>query len=333
MFSSPNALLRASLLCGTAMAFATPAAAQSAPKTAAGTPIANTATASYDSLDGGPRRSVESNTVTIRVDELVDVVVASTGPSPVPTTNGATKQVSAFTVTNTGNGPESYRLTAIGTLPGDDFDPTDVAIYIDDGDGVYQEGVDLAYTPGGNDPALTPDRSRIVFVLANIPGGAGNGQTGRVQLTATSTTGGGTGAPGSVVAGAGANGTDAVFGPNGGDDAATNSYSVAAATVALTKAQAVADPFGGTRVVPGSLITYTLTASVSGSGSIGGLAITDTVPSGSSYVPGSMTLGGTARSDADDGDEGRFDAGTVTVRLGAVPAAETRVVTFRVKVD
>lgn len=323
---------RTLLLAGVGAALV-PAQAFAAPKTAAGTPIANTATASYDTPNGGPRASVDSNTVTIRVDELVDLVVATSGPTPVPSANGATKQVLSFVVTNAGNGPESYRLTASGTLTGDDFDPADLAIYIDDGNGVYEEGVDLAYTAGANDPALTPDQSRTVFILATVPAGAANGQTGRVQLTATSTTGAGTGAPGAVVSGAGANGVDAVFGPNGGDDAAVNSYAVVAAQLALTKAQSVADPFGGTRAVPGSTITYTLTASVSGSGALSGLAITDTVPAGSTYVANSITLGGAARTDAADGDEGQFDAGSITVSLGTVPASETRVVTFQVKVD
>ena len=321
---------RSALLIGTALMLWVPASASAAPKTAAGTSIANTATASFDGANGAPRSTVTSNTVTIRVDELIDVAVATTGPSPVPTTNGATKQVTAFTITNTGNGSEAYRLTATGSLAGDDFDPADVAIYLDDGNGVYDDGVDQPYAPGGNDPVLAPDASLVVFVLATIPATATNGQTGRVQLTAASVTG--TGTPGTVVTGAGANGTDAVIGANGGDDDAANSYAVAAATVALEKRQTVADPFGGTRVVPGSTITYTLTANVSGSGTLANLAIDDAVPAGSVYVPGSITLGGAARTDAADGDEARFDAGSVSVTLGTVAAPGSRVVTFRVTV-
>ena len=332
MFPTPSLMLRTSLLCGAATAILLPSPAFAQAKTPAGTTIANTATASYDGANGAPRESVDSNTVTIRVDELVDVVVA-TSTAPVPVVAGSTRQVTSFSVTNSGNGPENYRLAATGVLPGDEFDPTNTTIIIDNGDGVYEEGVDLPYTPGGNDPTLTPDQTRVVFVLSDIPQGAAEGQTGRVQLTATATTG--TGAPGSVVAGGGANGTDAVFGPNGGDDAAVAIYRVSAgtATVALTKAQAVADPFGGTRVVPGSVVTYTLTATVNGSGSVAGLAISDAVPTGSSYVPGSITLGGTGRTDAADGDEARFDNRVVNVALGTVPAGQTRAVTFRVKID
>ena len=332
MSPTSSATLRASLLSGAVAALSLPAPAFAQAKTPAGTSIANTATASYDGVDGGPRETVDSNTVTIRVDELVDVVVSS-ATEPVAVVAGSTRQVTRFTLTNSGNGPEAYRLTATGVLPGDDFDPTNTTLVIDDGDGVYQEGVDLAYTPGGNDPTLTPDQSRIVFVLSNIPAGATQGQTGRVQLTAAATTG--IGAPGSVVAGGGANGTDAVFGPNGGDDAAVAVYRVSAnrATVQLVKAQSVADPFGGTRVVPGSIVTYTLTATVNGGGSLANLAISDRVPAGSTYVPGSITLGGAVRTDATDGDEARFDGQAVTVTLGTVPASETRTVGFQVKID
>jgi hypothetical protein len=58
---------------------ATAAAALASPSYAAGTPagtaIVNTATATYD-LPGGGTGTVTSNTVTLKVDELIDVAVA-----------------------------------------------------------------------------------------------------------------------------------------------------------------------------------------------------------------------------------------------------------------
>ena len=328
----PRTALRLAIGSGTAILAFAPGVASAAPKTAAGATIENTATASYDDPSGGPRPSVSSNTVRIQVDELIDVVVGNTDGAPVPTRNGAGKQVTTYLVTNTGNGTEAYRLTASGAQTGDDFDPSAVAIVLDsNGNGRYDDGTDVAYTPGGNDPSLAPDGSATVFILADIPANAGDGQAVHVRLTAAASTG--SGAPGTVLTGRGMNGGDAVIGTSGGDGDAVGRYRVSAAAVALTKSQAVADPFGGTRTVPGSTITYTLTASVSGSGSVAGLSLQDPVPTGSSYVPSSITVAGGARTDAADGDGAQFDGGGVSVTLGTVPAGESRTVTFQVRVD
>lgn len=330
--STTLTLLATTAALGAALG-ASPALAQAAPKTAAGTTINNTATASYDDPTGAGRATVPSNTVSVRVDELIDVFVDNTDPGAIATRNGAVKQVTSFVVTNTGNGPESFRLSATGALTGDDFDPTDVLIYLDAPGGVtgqYDPG-DTLYTPGGNDPLLAQDGSVVAFVLANIPAAARNGQFGLVSLTATAATG--TGAPGTVVAGAGAGGGDAVIGTSGGRQSDTGRYDVAAATVALTKTQTVLDPFGGSRAVPGSTITYTLAAAVTGSGSLTGLRVTDDVPAGATYQAGSVTLNGAAKTDAVDADEAQVTNRSVTVSLGTVPAGETRTVTFQVKVD
>lgn len=75
------------------------------------------------------------------------------------------------------------------------------------------------------------------FVLAHISEDAKNGEFGLVSLTANAKTG--TGAPKTVVARAGANGGDGVFGTSRGQQFDTGRYDVAAAPVALTKTQAV----------------------------------------------------------------------------------------------
>lgn len=323
------------LLAGLALA-ATSAAAeggQAPRKTAAGSTIENTATASFQSADDGERTNVPSNTVTLLVDELIDVLVRSGDAQPVETRDAAKRQVTTFTVTNTGNGPESYRLSASVALTGDDFDPTNPTIFLDAPGGEvgrFDPG-DLPYTPGSNDLDLPQDGSAVVFVLADMPAAAGDSQVGSVRLTATSVTG--TGSPGLVIAGGGVNGGDAVVGASGGQSLDDGRYRVAAATVSLRKSQTVVDLFGGTRTVPGSTVTYTLEAQVAGSGSVAGLRLSDRVPTGSSYQPGSIALASAIKSDAADGDEAQFDAGEVSVSLGTVPAGETRTVSFRVTID
>src|SRR4051812_27961363 len=85
--------------------------------TVAGTKIDNSATATFD-LPGGGTSTVTSNTVSVRVDELLDVGVASADPGDVTTSPGATAQDLKFKVTNAGNGSEGFKLTAQDTLGG-----------------------------------------------------------------------------------------------------------------------------------------------------------------------------------------------------------------------
>lgn len=323
-----SALLRAAALASTSLALLVPAAAQAA-GTRAGTVIDNTATATYD--QGGTPVTVNSNIESIRVDELLDTVVGWSDSADVPTAPSATGQVLTFEVTNSGNGVEAFRLGTVSTIGGDQYDPTVTSIVIDDGDGVYEPGIDTVYVPGSNDPSLDPDESVTVFVLSTTPGTAVDGNRGGVQLTAAAVTG--TGAPGTTFATQGEGGGDAIVGTSGADGSDDGFYQVAAATVGLAKSATVVDPFGGDSAVPGSVITYTIIATTAGSGSLPNLAINDAVPTGTTYVAGSMTLGGSALTDAADADAGRFAGNAVAVALGTVAGGQTRTVTFRVTIN
>jgi uncharacterized repeat protein (TIGR01451 family) len=298
--------------------------------TLAGTNIENIATASYDT--GSGTVNIQSNTEVILVDELLDVTVASTDPGDVPTTNGATNAVLTYRVTNNGNGPEAFRLTPNVANGGDDFDPTLAQVVIDtNGNGVYDAGVDTVYVAGTNDPVLAPDQSVTVFVLTNIPVTQANGDRANVSLTAAAVTG--TGAAGTTFAGAGEGGGDAVVGASGADGDASGFLRVDAASVALVKSATVQDPFGGTNAVPGSTITYTIVATVSGSGSLSNLVINDPIPTGTNYVAGSMMLQAAPLTDASDADAGNFNGTRVSVALGNVSAGQTRTITFRTTIQ
>lgn len=315
------------LLAGSALgALAQPAIAAG---TRAGTTISNTASASYD--NGAGTQNVGSNTVDLKVDELLNVTVASNNPSDVTTTPGATGQVLSFTVTNTGNGVEAFGLTSIANGGGDNYDPTVTSLVIDDGDGVYEPGVDLVYVPGANDPVLNPDASVTIFVINTTPGGVVDGNRGIVALVAAAKTG--TGTPGASFAGQGEGGGDAVVGLTGADDQDDGAFVVSTASVALAKSASIADPMGGSEPIPGATITYTLTATISGSGSVSGLTLSDPIPANTTYVPGSITLGGVTLTDAADTDAGRFASGAVTVAVGTVAGGNVRTVTFRVTIN
>ena len=325
-FSRTLFVSTASIAAISALSLAAPAYAAG---TRAGTVIDNTATATYD--EGGTPVEVDSNINSLTVDELLDTVVAWDDGADVATTPGATGGALTFTITNTGNGEEAFLLSTVSTVGGDDYDPTGVTIVIDDGDGVYEPGIDVVYVAGAGNPVLDPDETITVFVIANTPGGLSDGDRGGVQLTAEAVTG--TGAPGTSFAGQGEGGGDAVVGTTGADGEDDGYFQVAAATVSLAKSATVADPFGGTNAVPGSTITYQIVATTSGSGSLPNLAINDAIPAGTTFVPGSITLGGTTLTDAADADAGRFASNNVSVSLGTVAGGQTRTVTFQVTID
>ena len=305
-------------------ALALPMQAQAA-GTRAGSTISNTASASYDT--GGGPTTIDSNRVDLLVDELLDVTVDSSNPADVPTTPGATGQVLTFSVTNNGNGVEAFRLSTMANGGGDNYDPVVTQIYIDNGDGLFDASTDTPYTAGANDPSLNPDASVTVFVVATTPASVVDGNRGTVSLVAAATTG--TGAPGTSFAGRGEGGGDAVVGSTGADGQDVGAYVVSAATVTLVKSAVVTNSLGTTDPIPGATITYTIVATVAGSGSVNGLAITDNIPANTTYVPGSITLGGASLSDAVDADAGDFNSTRINVSLGTVAGGQTRSVTFR----
>lgn len=303
--------------------------------TTAGTTISNTASVTYDDPTTGNPVTVPSNKVDLRVDELLNVTVASADPGDVTVTPSATNQVLSYIVTNTGNGSEAFRLTALNAIGGDAFDPTTTSIVIDsNNNGVYDPGTDTTYAQGTNDPVLAPDTSVRIFLLSTIPGGTTDGQRGQTDLRATALTG--TGTPGTTFTGAGAGGGDAIVGASTAQSSAGGFYRVQATTLSFVKSATVSDPFGGTTSVPGSIITYTLTANVSGTGTLANVRIGDPVPADTSYEAGSLTLQGASLTDAAGDDAGEVTgppgAQSVAVRLGSVAGGASRSVTFKVKI-
>ena len=319
------------LLAAGAIPFAAGSTAAHAAGTVAGTDIVNVAQASYDGPSGTV--TVDSNPVTIKVDELLDVTVIWSDPGDVTTTPGATTQVLTYQVTNTGNGSEAYTLAADTAKPGDDFDTTFEQIILDtNGNGVYDPGVDTIYTAGTNDPVLAPDESVTVFILSTIPATAVDTERAEIELSAVAVTG--SGVPGTSFAGQGDGGGDAVVGSTGADDADSGFFVIQAADVTLVKSATILDPFGGSQPVPGATITYQLVATTTGTGSLINLAVNDDIPSDTTYVVESITLEGTGLTDSNaDADEGSYDGSAIAVALGTIAGGQTRTITFQVTID
>ncbi|QLC21710.1 DUF11 domain-containing protein [Parasphingopyxis sp. CP4] len=297
--------------------------------TPAGTPIQNTASASYD--DGGTTITVDSNTVTLVVDEILDIAVTSADPGDITAAPGELNAVLTYTVTNGGNGPEPALLTGDPNIAGDDFDPDAISIFIDtDGNGNYDPGTDTLYDPT-TPPVLAADETITVFILGDIPATAADTERSEVSLTATAATG--SGAPGTVFAGQGEGGANAVVGSTGATDVDSGFYLIVDADLDLTKTATVVDQFGGTSQIPGATITYQLTSEATGTGTLANVVITDAIPADTTYVANSITLDGLGMTDIVDADSASFDGSGITVSLGAVTAGTINIIEFQVVID
>lgn len=295
----------------------------------AGTLIENTANASFE--DAGGTRNISSNTVTVRVDELLDVTVSSRDAGPVTSQPG--NAVLTFELTNQGNGPEAFRLTANPAVAGNGFDTTVRGIAVDtNNNGIYDDGVDQILTSPQTTPVLAPDARLTLFVLVTVPQNVADGSTSNVALSAEAVTG--NGSPGTVFATAGNGGGDAIVGMTGALATARGALTSSVATVQLVKSVVLRDPFGGTGAVKGTVATFTIEARVAGSGEVRNLIVTDAIPNGTTYAPGSLRLDGNPLSDAADSDAGTASNGSgVNVRLGTAAAGTRRSVTFNVVID
>lgn len=296
--------------------------------TPAGTPVDNTATVDYE-IGGVPGTST-SNTDSFLVAELLDTTLASNDAGNVAAFSPDSGIALSFTLTNTGNGSETFALTFDAALGGDQFDPQAVQIYLDDGDGLFDSAIDTLYAPGINDPVLAADDSRVLFIVGDMPGSLAGGDLGAAQLTATAATG--SGAPGTAFNGAGDGGVDALVGASGASASDQNAY-VITAYASLAKASVVLDPLGGSSPVPGAVITYTLTFAVPAGVNVTAAQVTDAIPAGTTYQPGSLTLDAAALTDATGDDAGEFAAGSIAVDLGNVAGPATHTIVFNVSIN
>ncbi len=324
--------------------------------TEAGTVISNVATATYNvgTTTGLTSASPASE---FAVEEVIDVNVS--GPVNQSVTSPQAVNVTAYTITNNGNGEEQFDI-GIDQSSSDDFDvvpagdpvPTSY-LYIDDNDNGVFDANDTAVDPTSTgELTLAPGASKVVFVRVSVPSGVLDTNTADLTLAATSqTSGASTAGQGTVLVGQGTdnvNGTtiDAVVDTSVAS--ATVTYTVTGVAVELTKTFTSAHPdFGAGIEVPGSIITYQIVVEVTGSGTAGTLVIDDAIaPSSTSnveYIPGSLTLGGTPLTDTDtDSDVGSAtlvgatiaDGVNVQVQLGNVDGGDpSSTITFQVEIQ
>jgi uncharacterized repeat protein (TIGR01451 family) len=298
------------------------APASHAAGTPAGTSIQNTAQVSYTL--GSSTLTASSNTSSVTVGEILDAVLTIATPT-VQVSAGVTTEELVFTLTNTGNGTETFDLIALSAgVVGDDFDPTlaTPAIYFDTDNSGDFSAADVAYSAGANDPVLAADASVRLIVVNDIPNTAVNGNRGRSQLTAAAASG--SDVPGTSFGLVGDGGVEAVAGTTGGDAVLFGEYLVADVLLTAVKSQTIVDQFAGARPLPGARINYQIVVTASGSGTAAATGFSDLIPANTTYVAGSLELNGAALSDSADADAGTFvsaPAPQVRVTLGDLSGA------------
>lgn len=283
--------------------FAAPALAQFLPggtTTAGGisanTDITNTATLNY-AIAGTAQPAVNSNTTTFKVDNKVNVQVTEVGGTFTAVAPNATAQVTTFLVTNTGNSPMDFALTANGAVANGQtvvlsgttytdsnvtagFDVTGCVARVESGATAgFQAGQDTAAAVINLSP-VAPGNTATVYVVCDVPSAvtATNGNTALVSLTATTSNFGSCNAAGTTCVTttqtAGADNPAAVdvafADAAGSDDAALDGrhsardvYRVAAAAISVSKTVTpICDPFNGNtnpKNIPGAYVQYEIT--------------------------------------------------------------------------
>lgn len=274
-------------------------------------------------LDDQEQR-LESNTVSDRMDELLDVSIAAASSTPLGLEAGADAQPVPFMVRNEGNGSEAFLISA--GLSGAGATLRAVAMDVDD-NGRFDPSIDTVIGP--NDPALAfqPGMALRFFALVDTAG------PGEARLIGHARSATGTGPPGTIFPGQGDSGGDALTGRTHAEASVTLDLAVAGAAVSLFKSQQVLDAAGNPMPVRGATVRYVIEARLTPGATVAGARIVDPVPAGTHYVPGSLKLDGTALTEAADGDPGVFQANSIEVALGDLAATPVRTIAFDVRID
>lgn len=312
----------------------------------AGTTITNTATIDY--RVGGVDQTEIMTSDSFAVDRKVNFIVTQVTGAPTTVSPGQNGAVIAFDVTNLSNATIDLALATIQSGV-DNFDVSNVVIYLDDGNNTF-DGGDTVVTFIDE---LAEDASVRVFVVSDVPLSATNGQDADLLLSATAHEGSTPSALGSVITrtpGADTDGVETVLADGAGaNDAAQDgvhtaegTYTVFAATLNVTKVSRVlSDPFSSSdpKAIPGALIEYCIAVTNGASSATAtNVIVSDTVPADLTFdgtygirVDGTLDGSGNCLDNGVAG--GSFAGGTVTAPLSDVVASQTRTVYFRATIN
>lgn len=277
----------------------------------AGTTIGNQATASYLDATSTPRTAT-SNLVTTIVQQVASLTLTADGNAVVAPGGQATFP---HTLTNTGNGTDDFALVP-ANLGGDDFDLAGLVLYADaNGDGVPDNFTPVVATG----PLAAGAQFRFV-VVGGVPGVQTAGDVAQATITATS-----------------------VF--DGGQTAFNTDVVNVSGNAVLNVTKAISSPSGPS---PSGPYTYTISYTNTGNATATSVIITDPIPVGMTYVPGSArwsVTGATVLTDASNADAqgtapntivydfGVSLPGQVAAQINQIPSGASGTLTFQVNVN
>jgi uncharacterized repeat protein (TIGR01451 family) len=287
--------------------------------TASGTSITNTATVNYQ-VSGVAQPVVQSSPTgvgpaaptTFVVDNKVNLTVTRVDGAAVNVTPSGTNFYTTFKLTNTGNTSQGYQLAALNEATAtanpfgagaDAFDMTaplrrfvsTAACSTSSATPAYAQATDTTTLVN----TLAADACVYVFIVADTPAAATNGQLAVVRLTAI-TTAAGTSAATALAQTSGADtaAVDVVFADTSRDglEFAQDAYVVASAALSVAKtATIISDPFNlavNPKAIPGAVIEYSIRLTNTGSSNASVVTITDTLPTtGITYTTGVYNAG------------------------------------------
>lgn len=286
--------------------------------TVANTSITNRATVSY-AVGGVTQTSIESSPTgnsaagagagadtTFVVDDRIDLTVAELSGNATTVNPGQNNVVAVFTVTNTGNAPHAFQLSALNTniAPpygggADNTDVNNLRVFVDaNTNSTYEPATDTAV----NIATLAPDTTARVLIVADAPLTMTNGQFANVRLIARAAVNNTPGTLSTQTVGADTPGSvDIVFGDDSTDgtgarDATAqdeDQFAVQSASISVAKTLSViSDPFNGTtnpKAIPGAVVQYAVTITNSGAAAATGVQVADPLPTNTTFVSGAYT--------------------------------------------
>ena len=269
----------------------------------AGSVIGNQATANY--TDGsGQNKTATSNLVETTVAKIAGVSIISDQSKTVSVGGTILFQ---HTIENTGNGIDSFDLSAVDLNSGN-INFADITIYPDaDKNGVPDSTNEITKTPN-----ISSGGSYGILVSATTPNSSTNGDLETIRISATSSF------DGAVV------------------DSNVDTVNVTGnAVIDVTKSLSVSSG-PSPSIEP---INVTLTYTNTGDSAASTIVFTDTLPTGMTYVPNSANWSGIGQTltDSSDGDEGGVDyqvsGNTITANIGTIASGSSGTITFKVTID
>lgn len=243
------------------------------------------------------------------VDRKIDLYMREVnGTATTPVSPGSLNQVTTFFVRNDGNDTQGVTLASAAYAAAvfthtSDFTMTNIRAFVESTAAATgaacqsptapAQPVGMQFTLGTdsalNIPTLAPDSCTWIYIVADTPATATNGQYSNVQLTVTArvpttlailTDNSGT----ADVAGS----IDVVFADPGAAVADRDQYLIATAAFTVTKASAVLNDFvsaSNYKAIPGAQMQYSITLANNGGAAADTISISDALPITTTFRP------------------------------------------------